>query len=234
MRIRAMRATDRRGVRAVYEARTRVSAGLMERNALYWRRRWREPRSRGPALVAEGRGEVVGYALGGVDGGVTIVREVVWRPEADGTDVGSRLVAELLRRLGRRKPISFAAFEMEGSPALPFLEAAIGPPRPPNSVFMAGAVNPRALLKDAVRVLRRRRAGNLRLRVDGRTATADGPPAATVSMEANVLLGLLLGIRDFDRELRGGRIRVTPRTARAIEAARAGFPPRRIWIADAW
>jgi hypothetical protein len=53
-------------------------------------------------------------------------------------------------------------------------------------------------------------------------------------MEANVLLGLLLGIRDFDRELRGGRIRVTPRTARAIAAARAGFPPRRIWIADAW
>ena len=83
-------------------------------------------------------------------------------------------------------------------------------------------------------MLRRRRAGNLRLRVDGLTATIGGPPAATVSMEANVLLGLLLGIRDFDRELRGGRVRVTPRTARAIAAARAGFPPRRIWIADAW
>jgi hypothetical protein len=53
-------------------------------------------------------------------------------------------------------------------------------------------------------------------------------------MEASVLLGLLLGVRDFDREFRERRIRVTPRTARAIEAARAGFPPRRFWIADAW
>ena len=234
MRIRPMRPKDRRGVRDVYENRARVSTGLMERNALYWRRRWREPRSRGPALVAQDRGEIVGYALSGSDGGLTIVSEVVWRPEADATDVGPRLVAELLRRLSRRKPISIAAFEMEGSPALPFLEAAIGPPRPPSSVFMAGAVRTRALLRDAARVLRRRRAGNLRLRVDGHTATIGGPLAATVSMEANVLLGLLLSVRDFDRELRGGRIRVTPRTARAIEAARAGFPPRRIWIADAW
>ncbi len=234
MRIRAMRVKDRSEVGKVYEARARVSAGLMERSDVYWRRRWRDRRSRGPALVAEDRGEVVGYALGSSDGGVTAVREVVWRPEADGTDVGPRLVEEVLRRLGRRRPISFAAFEMEGSPALPFLEAAIAPARPPNSVFMAGVVDARALLADAVRVLRRRRVKGLRLRVDGLTATVGGRPASTVSMQANVLLGLLLGIRDLDQELRGRRIRVTPRTAGALDAARAGFPPRQIWIADEW
>jgi len=53
-------------------------------------------------------------------------------------------------------------------------------------------------------------------------------------MTAGVLLGLLLGTRDFDEELRGGRARVAPRTADALRSARAAFPPRRFWIADAW
>jgi len=233
MRIRAMRPKDRSAVRKVYEARARVSAGPMERRDVYWRLRWRDRRSKGLDLVAETRGEVVGYALGSSDGGVTTVNEVVWRPEADGTDVGPGLVKEVLRRLNRRKAISFAAFEMEGSPALPFLEKAIAPAGPPNSVFMAGVADARALLADAIRVLRGRRA-RLRLRVGGLTATVGRGPEATVSMDANVLLGLLLGIRDFNAEVSARRVRVAPRNAVARAAARAGFPPRRIWIADAW
>ena len=70
--------------------------------------------------------------------------------------------------------------------------------------------------------------------IDGDPAIGRGPATATVSMTAGVLLGLLLGTRDFDEELRGGRARVAPRTADALRSARAAFPPRRFWIADAW
>ncbi len=153
----------------------------------------------------------------------------------DGTEVGPRLVEDLLRRLGRIDPISVAAFEMAGSPALPLLRAALGKERPSASVFMAGAIDRRALLKDAVRVLRRRRANGLRLRVGSDTATVGrGPPTVTVSMEPTVLLGLVFGIRDLPTELRRGTVRVSPTSTRGLEVVRAAFPPRRIWIADAW
>ena len=235
MRIRRLREKDRPRVREVYDARARASAGLMERSDAYWRHRWRDRRSRGPALVAEDRRRIVGYAMGALDEGVTSVHEIVWRPEYDGAEVGPRLLEGLLRGLERSRPLSIAAFEMAGSPALPIVRAAFGPERPPNTVFMAGVVDARALMRDAIRVLRRRRARGLRLRIDGDTAIVGrGPATATVSMTAGVLLGLLLGTRDFDEELRGGRARVAPRTADALRSARAAFPPRRFWIADAW
>ncbi len=235
MRLRPMRPADRPRVREVYEARARMSAGLMERRPAYWRRRWQDKSLRGTAIVAEVRGRIVGYAIGSLGGGVTTVREIVWLPESDSTEVGPRLVEELLRRLERICPISVAAFEMAGSPALPLLRAALGKERPSSSVFMAGVIDRRALLKDAVRVLRRRRANGLRLRVGSDAAAVGrGPSTVTVSMGPNVLLGLVFGIRDLPTELRRGTVRVNPRSTRGLEIARAAFPPRKIWIADAW
>ena len=235
MRLRSLRPKDRPHVRSVYEARSRVSAGLMERNPAYWRGRWRDRSSKGPFVIAEDHGRILGYATASLGGGLTAVREVIWRPESDGTDVGPRLVAELLRRLERIRPISIAAFEMAGSPALPHLRAALGRDRPPNSVFMAGVIDTNSLLRDAVRVLRRRRVRRLRLRVAGHTAVIGGGPVeATVSMDGHVLLGLLFGTRNFDSELQKHRVHVAPRSAGALRRAKAAFPPRRIAIADAW
>jgi hypothetical protein len=53
-------------------------------------------------------------------------------------------------------------------------------------------------------------------------------------MEGSVLLGLLLGIRDFDVELRKHRILVKPAGERGRETARAAFPLRRFQIKDEW
>ena len=124
---------------------------------------------------------------------------------------------------------------MAGSPALPLLRTALGTERPPSNVFMAGVIDPRALVKDAIRVVRRRRVDGLRLRVDDITATSGrGRARVTASMEANVLLGLLFGIRDLTVELRRGGVRVTPKSTRARQLVQSAFPPRKAWIADAW
>jgi hypothetical protein len=206
----------------------------MARNPAYWRRRWRERTPRDPALVAEDGGVIVGYAIGSWGGGVTSIQEVIWRPAFDGTDLGSRLVAELLRRIERRRPVSIAAFEMIGSPTLPLVRRALGRERPPGSVFMAGVVDARALLRDAARVLRRRRVRGVRLRIDGHQAEVGGRASTSISMEGSVLLGLLLGIRDFDVELRKHRVLVKPAGERGRETARAAFPLRRFQIKDEW
>ena len=235
MRLRTMRPEDRPGLVEVYEARARTAAGLMRRNAAYWRRRTRDRRGRTVRVVAEDRGRIAGYALASVENGVASVRQVVWRPEHDATDLGERLLREVLRRAGRRNPCAVDATEMAGSPLLPLLRGVLGHEDPALSVFMAGPVDPRALLRDAVRVVGRRVGRAVRLRVGARSAVAGtGPVAATVTLDANVLLGLLLGIRDVRRDLRRGGVRVAPRTRGALDAVHAAFPPRRFWIADAW
>ncbi len=125
--------------------------------------------------------------------------------------------------------------EMAGSPQLPLIRRTLPHEEPPLSVFMAAPLDPRDLLADAARIVRARTRANLRLRCGGRGASAGrGTVAATLSMEPKVLLGLLLGIRSLGRELAAGRVRVTPRSKKALDTARAAFPERRFWIADHW
>ncbi len=234
MRIRGMRPTDREGLAEVYEGRARTAAAPMRRSPAYWRRRTRKRAGRA-WVVAEDRGRIAGYALALVEGGVASVRDVIWRPEHDRTDLGERLLREALRRADRRRPCTVTANEMAGSPQLPLVRRAIRHEEPPLSLFMAAALDTRDLLHDAVRVVRKRVRANLRLRAGGREAsTGRGRVAATLSMDPNVLLGLLLGIRSLAGALQAGSVRVTPRTTKAMDAARAAFPERRFWIADSW
>jgi len=207
----------------------------MRRNAWYWRRQARDRGSKGLRIVAEDGGRIVGYAIANADKEGAGIREVMWRPEHDGTDLGERLVLDLLRRVRRRKPLILSASAMPGSPLLPLIRDAVGHPQPSLGVFMARALDPSALLRDAVGVLRRRTDRSIRLRVDGRTAsTRRGRPAATITLGADELLGLLLGARDLDQELRLGTVKLSPRTADAVAAAHAAFLKRRFWIADGW
>lgn len=235
MRLRGMHPGDRPALVELYGGRTRTAAGLMRRNPAYWRRRLRSRGGKGIRVVAEDRGRLAGYALASIEDGVASIREVMWRTEYDGTGLGERLLREALRRAGRRNPCSVGANAMAGSPLLPLLRGVLGHERPVVSLFMAGAVDARALLRDAVRVVVRRRGRAVRLRVGARSAVAgSGPVAATVALDANVLLGLLLGVRDVHRELRRGGLTVAPRTPTALAAAQAALSPRTFWIADAW
>ncbi len=229
-----MRKGDLAGVVDVYGERVRAAAGPMHRSPAYWRRRTRKKRG-WPWVVAEERGRIEGYAWALVENGIAYVRDVLWRPEHDGTDLGDRLLREVLRRVDRLRPCMVTAVEMSGSPALPALRRALRHEEPPLSLFMAAPLDPRDLLRDAARVLRSRTHANLRLRSGGREAsTGDGASVATLAMEPEVLLGLLLGIRTLEKELRTGGVRVTPGTRRGLEAARAAFPHRAFWIVDHW
>ena len=229
-----MRPGDRTGVQAVYAARARASTGLLRRNANRWARHRRRKGTRGLWLVAEHRGKVVGYAWGSRDRESDVVNEVVWHPEV-GDAVGDALLAGLLRRLRRRDPAMVFHWAMPGSPLIGPLSRALQEQGGEAAVFMAAVVNPGALLADTRRILERRLSAPLRLRIGSRIAVAgDGPPVATVSLEANVLLGLLLGLRPLSAELRWGRVRISPRNPRSLRLVQEAFPSRRFWIQDTW
>jgi len=234
MRIRRMWPGDLAGVAAVYRARGAVSAGPLARDRKHWRRLRSNKASRGLWWVAKDRGRIVGYACGFVEDAAGFGLEVVWVPTLDGTDVPSLLVDRIFRVFRRRTPIARAIWFMAGSPVAPFVRARMPPPRPPSSVFMAAVTNERALVRDALEILRRRKVQGLALRVGAARGKTSGRTTAVMTANPNVLLGLLFGIRQIDDELRTARVGVRPNTAESRALLRAAFPPRRFWIQDAW
>ena len=238
MKIRAMQRGDLRDVMGVYERRASSSVGLMRRSRDHWRRARGRRESKGLWFVAEDSGQIVGYAFGQYRETNGVVRDVIWHPRFDGTDVGRRLLEKLLKQMGRKKPAAVGAWEMPGSPLLPALRALPWEHEesPTAGVFMAGVANQRALLRDARRVLRRRLSARLRLRIDGGFAVVGGSGAVlgTASMDASILLGLLFGLRGLDDELKRGRVRLAPRNRGTLGLLRDAFPERRFWISDEW
>jgi hypothetical protein len=239
MRIRRATRRDFAAIEAVYAARLAASSGLLRRDRRYWRvRRAREarlPKHRHAVLVAVDRAKVVGYVGASLDGGGAWIDPPVWLPERDGTDLGERLLGEVLRLARRWKAPVRAVWTFPGAPGLPAIREAFPPPRPPGSVFMAAILDDRAMLRDAMRVLRGRVREPLRIRVGNHAAAnAAGKPAATVALGADILFGLLFGLRDLERERRAGRVRITPASRDALALVRRAFPPRRFWIQDAW
>lgn len=234
MRIRRMRPGDLAGVAAVYRARGAVSAGPLARNRKHWWRLRSNKGSRGLWWVAEDRGRIVGYAFGFVEEAAGFGLEAVWVPSLDGTGVPSLLFDRVFSVFRRKTPLARAVWFMAGSPAAPLVRARMPPPRPPNSVFMAAVTNERALLRDALRVLRRRKVRGLALHVGAARGKTSGKGTAVMTTRPDVLLGLLLGIRQLDSELRAGRVSVRPNTAESRALVHGVFPPRRFWIQDAW
>lgn len=233
MRIRAMRPGELPRVRAIYDARAKVSVGLLRRDISSWRRRRRKA-TRNLWIVAEERAALVGYAIGAAEGGWGLVDEVVCLPGRD--DVAAPLVDEMLRRVRRRGAGLITVLGMPGSPMLLHARrVASVRPLPPAGVFMAAVTDARSLLRDARRVVAARTACTIRLRV-GRmsVATGKGRALVTATMDAHVLLGLLLGLRRLRADLRHGAVRCTPNTTDAREALRAAFPDRTFWILDQW
>ena len=231
-----MRSDDLAGVRSVYDARARVSVGLMWRPREYWRRLRRQKHLRGIWFVAEHEGRIVGYAIGGRRGTYGMVKEVLWRPAVDDTDVPDRLFSAVRRRVrGRRAPVMFVA-EMGGSPTIPTIRRAGIPPFDSDGVFMAAPMDRSALLRDAKRVLDARADFSVRLRVGKSTVIAgpSGRPVVTVTMDPEVLLGLLFGLRRLRVDIRQRKLRYTPRTERARTALRSAFPDDPFWIEDGW
>ena len=96
MKIRAMQRGDLRDVMGVYEQRARSSVGLMRRTREHWRRARRRRESKGLWFVAEHRGQIVGYVFGEYRETHGVVRDVIWRPTFDRTDVGHRLLGKVL------------------------------------------------------------------------------------------------------------------------------------------
>jgi len=237
MRIRSLAAADRPGVVAVYDARSKVSAGLMRRSAYHWARRWPKRTSKDVWLVAVDGARIAGYAVASFDrGSAGYSLETHWLPEYDRSDLGERLVRSLLPRIQRRDPLAISAWVTAGSPALPIYETLIGHPRPPASVFMAGVVDAGALMRDAARVIERRIHARLRLRIGGRAIVTRGRERvrATVSFDPDALLGILLAIRRLDPELRRGRVTVVPKNRGTLDLLRLAFPSRGFFIQDAW
>jgi hypothetical protein len=237
MRIRSLSVTDRPGVVAVYNARSRVSTGLMRRGPRHWARVWPRRTTKDVWLVAVDRARIAGYAVAAFDGGSGgYSLETLWLPEYDAAGLCERLVGSLLSRIQRRDPLAISAWVTAGSPALPIYERLIGHPRPPASVFMAGVVDVRALIVDTVRVIERRTPARLRLRVGGRAIVTPGRGRvqATVSFDADALLGILLGIRRIGAELVHGRVTVAPQNRENLELVKRAFPPRGFFIQDAW
>ncbi len=236
MTIRRMRAADRPGIVEVYEARTRTSAGLMRRAASYWRHRWPRKKSKDIWLVATDRGRIAGFAAGSFDPDSAWALEAYWHPEHDGTDLGRRLVRHLLSRIGKEDPIGVVASVVDGSPALPLWASLVGHARPPGSLFMAGVVDPKALLRDAARVVERRIADRIRLRAGRHEVVTKGRgrTAAIVSFDPPALLGILLGIRRLSTELRRRTAVLRPRNPRTLRLLREAFPERPFFIQDAW
>jgi len=239
VRIRLARPADHRAIEAVYRARAAASAGPMVRTRAYWTARWRRTGGRSQrkhlGLVAVEHGRVVGYGGAVLEDIGVWIEPPLWLPEMDGTDVGPRLVAEALQRSRRWRAAMTGTWVISGAPTLPYLRAVFPPPRPPSTLFMAAVLDERALLRDASRVVATRVRESVRLRV-GRhqTATRRGSPKVTVSCSGRVLLGLLLGLRDLERERRAGRARISPQGSAALVLARRAFPPRKFWIQDAW
>ncbi len=127
---------------------------------------------------------------------------------------------------------------MSGSPLFPALRALPWEREegPGAGVFMAGVASRPALLQDARRVLQGRLSARLRLRIDGGVAVVGerGPILGTVSMDAGVLLGLLLGLRTLGDELNVSRVRLAPRNRRTLGLLHDAFPERKFWIRDGW
>jgi len=233
MRVRTMRPGELPRVKAVYEARTAASVGLIRRSAASWRGWRRRKRTRGLWIVAEDRAAIVAYGVASMEGGSGGLDEVVWLPGHN--DAGTRLLDELLRRLHRRRAALIGAQAMAGSPLLPLLKRTGLDPIPEMGVFMAAVTDARALLRDAKRILLARTKLPIRLRI-GRMSvnTGKGRPCVTATMDARVLLGLLLGLRSLRVNLRRGTVSYAPRTGDALEALRAAFPERTFSIQDTW
>lgn len=83
MRIRTMRTGDLDDVIKVYEARARVSVGLLRRSRERWRMFRRMKGTKGLWVVAEDRGNIVGYGFGGIEEGSADLGDILWLPEYD-------------------------------------------------------------------------------------------------------------------------------------------------------
>ena len=91
-------------------------------------------------------------------------------------------------------------------------------------------------MRDAARVVEHRVRERVRLRAGNRgiVTRGRGPVRATATFEPDALLGILLGIRSLDRELRRGIVSVRPRDSEARAVIARAFPPRSFHIQDAW
>ena len=235
MKVRPMRAGDFPGIKAVYNVRAEVTVGLVRRTPDRWKF-WR--RMRHPAtlwLVAEDRGRIIGYAIGLRDEGHKDIGEVMWLPEFDGTQAGARLLGAMLSLLERTKTDTLTIWGMEDSPTFK-LPIPLDFERTESAgVFMAGVADVSLLLRDAKRILRKRVKGRLRLNVGERSVViGSGVPEVKVAMEENVLLGLLLGIRNLDKELKRGNVEYQPKAPRALDELRLAFPAKKFLIEDVW
>ena len=230
-----MKSMDFPKIKAIYDARAKVTTGLVKRTPNRWRM-WR--RMRHPAtswMVAEERGRIIGYAVGFMDEGYRDTGEVMWLPEYDGTTVGAEILDAMLKHLERTKADTIMIWGMEDSPT-PLL------PIPPDferteatGVFMAGVTDVRLLLRDARAILIKRVKGRLRLKV-GTEHLVVGVKGAVVqvSMEGEVLLGLLLGIRNLNEEIRHGRVHYAPRGPKELVELQLAFPDKKFRIEDGW
>ncbi len=236
MKIRLMRQRDFPGVKAVYRARAAVTSGLVRRTPGRWTMFRRQRLGKTLWLVAEDGGRIVGYAIGSHEKSFGDTGEVMWLPEYDGTALGGKLLDDMLRHLERTRPAAVIIWGMEDSPTFSL-------PMPPSfertettGVFMAGVTDVRLFLRDAKKILNERVKGRLQVKVTGRrvvVGTGRGP-MMQASMDKEVLLGLLLGTRQLDEELKRGHVKVRPKGRAALDKLHTAFPAKHFHIEDGW
>jgi len=235
MRIRSMRTEDLDGVIKVYEARTRVSVGLLRRDRERWKMFRGMKETRRLWVVAEDRGRIVGYGFGAYGSGSADMGDVFWLPEYDGSALPFKIRDELLRRLRSRKPAMVNIWGMSGSlllslgvpPGFMILDAV--------GIFMAGVTDAGLLLRDAKRIIGKRVRGSLKITVKGRSVRIGrGGDNVHVVMDADVLLGLLLGLRELTKDVNLGAVTFSPQARGAVKVLESAFPPCKFWIEDGW
>jgi len=236
MRIRAMRSRDASGVASVYEACASVSAGLLSRNPERWKLLRRQRGWKGIWIVAEDHGRIVGYGLGLLQKGQADIGEIIWSPEHEGTALGQRLLDEVVRRLNNESPAIVSIWGMAGSATFKLSKPRELEPLEATGIFMAKAIDAHLLLRDAKRVLEKRKVRGLAVEVDRKSVVIGrgARVAVRVSMAKNVLFGLLLGLRTLKGEIARGGVRYSPKKPEALKLLSEAFPERVFWIEDAW
>ena len=236
MKIRKMKSSDLPAVASVYNSRAAISVGLLQRNMRNWKMRRKRKFSRGLWVVAEYYGKVIGYGVGRYDDGYGGIDEIFWHPDYDGTPVGSKIMNRLFQMLRRKKPILINIWEMAGSTMhtldIPDDLSLIDNP----GVFMAAVTDSSLLLRDAKRIIERRIKDGMRLSISRKSTLINKRKKAEVkvTMKSNVLLGLLLGLRKLNNDIRYGRVKYAPKTKKALSMLESAFPTKTFWIEDAW
>ncbi len=236
MRIRTMRSSDMSGVISVYNARAATTIGFVKRNSERWRRARREKWAKTIWVVAVDDGMISGYGIGHIIKKSCFVGDVVWHPDYDGTPLGEQLLKDLIRRMKSIEPASIIMSDTGDSLTLALPRPKELKPSKTNVVFMAAVTDTSLLLKDAKRIIEKRVHGRLRLQIDKRTTIIGKgqTPPIEISMDADTLLSLLLGVRDIAKEVKRKTVRYSPKNEGTWRVLRQAFPAKKLWIKDTW